>query len=75
MENRLHYIRDVSLGEDACRVRSGHVPQLFAALRHRTMGLLRQRTRHPFIPAAARRFMADPFTAWALMLPMTEGNN
>jgi hypothetical protein len=26
-ETRLHYVRDVTLGEDACRVRTGHAPR------------------------------------------------
>ena len=30
-ENGAHYRRDVSLGEDACRVRSGNAPQMLAA--------------------------------------------
>ena len=38
IENRLHYVRDVSMGEDACRVRAGHAPQLLAALRNLAIG-------------------------------------
>jgi predicted transposase YbfD/YdcC len=34
IENRSHYIRDVPLGEDACRVRNGQAPQLLAAIRN-----------------------------------------
>jgi predicted transposase YbfD/YdcC len=34
IENRLHGVRDVTLGEDACRVRSGSAPQALAALRN-----------------------------------------
>ena len=41
IENRLHYVRDVSFGEDACRVRSGAAPQVLAALRNAVIGLLR----------------------------------
>ena len=33
IENRLHWVRDATLGEDACRVRSGAAPQVMAALR------------------------------------------
>jgi predicted transposase YbfD/YdcC len=75
IENRLHYVRDVSMGEDACRVRSGHAPQLLSALRNLTIGLIRSRTRHKYIPDAARRFIADPFAALALIFPMSEGDN
>ena len=41
IENRLHYVRDVTLGEDACRVRSGSAPQFLACLRNAAMHLLR----------------------------------
>jgi predicted transposase YbfD/YdcC len=41
IENRLHYVRDVTLGEDASRVRSGNAPQILAALRNAALGLLR----------------------------------
>lgn len=45
IENRLHWPRDVTLdvtlGEDACQVRSGHAPQGLAALRNAVVGLLR----------------------------------
>lgn len=40
IENRLHYVRDVTLGEDACRVRSGAAPQVLAALRNAVVHLL-----------------------------------
>ncbi len=42
IENQLHYVRDMTLGEDACRVRSGSAPQVLAALRNCVVGLLRQ---------------------------------
>jgi predicted transposase YbfD/YdcC len=41
VENRLHWPRDVVLGEDACRVRTGHAPQVLAGLRNAAVGLLR----------------------------------
>jgi predicted transposase YbfD/YdcC len=40
IENRLHYVRDVTLGEDACRVRKGSAPQVLAALRNACVHLL-----------------------------------
>jgi hypothetical protein len=42
IENELHYVRDVTLGEDACRVRSGNAPQVLAALRNAVVHLLAQ---------------------------------
>jgi predicted transposase YbfD/YdcC len=40
IENGLHYVRDVTLGEDACRVRKGAAPQVLAALRNAVVHLL-----------------------------------
>jgi predicted transposase YbfD/YdcC len=40
IENRLHYVRDVTLGEDACRVRKGTAPQVLAALRNAVVHLV-----------------------------------
>jgi predicted transposase YbfD/YdcC len=41
IENRSHYVRDVTMGEDASRVRTGSGPQVMAAVRNATIGLLR----------------------------------
>lgn len=40
IENELHYVRDVTLREDACRVRCGNAPQVLAALRNAVVHLL-----------------------------------
>ena len=40
IENRLHYRRDVALGEDASRIRSRNGPQELAALRNTLLRLL-----------------------------------
>ncbi len=42
IENRLHWVRDVSLGEDACRAKAQHCPQNLAALRNVGLTLLRK---------------------------------
>jgi predicted transposase YbfD/YdcC len=42
IENRSHYVRDETLGEDRCRVRYGSGPQGLAALRNGVLALLRQ---------------------------------
>jgi hypothetical protein len=42
IENRLHWVRDVSLGEDACRVRTGAAPQVLAACRNAVLTLVRR---------------------------------
>jgi predicted transposase YbfD/YdcC len=41
IENRLHYVRDVTLSEDASQVRAGAAPQALAALRNTVLALLR----------------------------------
>jgi len=41
IENRLHWVRDVSCGDDASRIRRGQAPQVLAALRNTVLSLLR----------------------------------
>jgi hypothetical protein len=41
IENKSHYVRDVTLGEDASRIRKGAGPQVMAALRNVAVGILR----------------------------------
>ena len=41
IENRSHYVRDVTLDEDACRIRTGQAPQNLAALRNAIVSMLR----------------------------------
>jgi hypothetical protein len=40
IENELHYVRDVTLGEDASRIRSGTAPQAMAAIRNLIVAVL-----------------------------------
>jgi predicted transposase YbfD/YdcC len=40
IENELHYKRDVTMGEDASRVRKGAAPQVMAALRNSIIHVL-----------------------------------
>ena len=66
IENRLHYVRDVTMKEDASQVRSGSAPQVMAALRNTTLGLLRQ-TGATNIAAALRHYSYKPLEALALL--------
>jgi predicted transposase YbfD/YdcC len=42
IENRLHYVLDVSLDEDGCRIRKDHGAENMAVLRHISLNLLQQ---------------------------------
>ncbi len=55
IENRLHYVRDVSFNEDRCRVRSGARP--LATLRNLAITLIRK-SDVP-IPEARENFRED----------------
>ena len=66
IENRLHYVRDVSLGEDACRVRTGSSPQVLAALRTTAVHVLEE-VEASSKAAAMRRFAAHPNEAIRLI--------
>jgi predicted transposase YbfD/YdcC len=66
IENGLHYIRDVTLGEDACRVRKGSAPQVLAAVRNAVIHLLCE-VDCPSHAAAIRRLNARPEEALALL--------
>jgi len=67
IENRLHWVRDVSLGEDACRVRTGAAPQILAALRNTGLWLLRS-SGLTAIASTLRRHAAKPEEALNLVM-------
>jgi Transposase DDE domain len=66
IENRLHWVRDVTFDEDRCPVRTGAGPQVLAALRNTVIGILR-RAGHTNIAAALRTYAGQPRTALALL--------
>ena len=59
IENKLHYVRDVTFKEDKWQVRAGHIPQVMAALRNAAISLMRV-TGATNIAAACRRYAAQP---------------
>jgi predicted transposase YbfD/YdcC len=67
IENRLHWVRDVTLGEDRSQIRSGAAPQVCAALRSLGIALLR-RSGASNIAGALRTFSGRPRAAVALVL-------
>ena len=42
IENRLHYVRDVTCREDHARTNAGHAPQVLAALRNTALTVIRR---------------------------------
>jgi predicted transposase YbfD/YdcC len=66
IENKAHWVRDVTFDEDRSPVRCGNLPQVMAALRNTVIGLIRQ-AGHTNIAAACRLFAAQPVLALALM--------
>lgn len=64
IENRLHWVRDVTFDEDRSQVRAGHAPQVMAALRNVAISLLRLCGAEN-IAAACRRYAARPAEALA----------
>ena len=65
-ENKSHWVRDVTFDEDRSQVRCGNIPQVMAAFRNTTIGLLRL-AGHTSIAAACRRLAAQPAQALALI--------
>lgn len=66
IENRAHWVRDVTFDEDRSQVRAGGIPQVMAALRNTVIGLLRAAGERN-IAAALRRFAGQPTAAMALI--------
>lgn len=65
IENSLFWVRDVSLGEDACRVRSGGSAQVLGALRNVVVHLAR--TTKNSVAHATRRWNIHPHEALRLL--------
>jgi predicted transposase YbfD/YdcC len=67
IENRLHWVRDVTMGEDASRVRTGGGPRMMASLRNLAVSLLRL-AGHANIAKALRHNARNPKRAIDLIL-------
>jgi Transposase DDE domain len=63
IENRLHYVRDVSFNEDRCRVRAG--ARALAVIRNIVLHLIRSRGMS--VPEARENFREDRAEAIALV--------
>jgi hypothetical protein len=59
IENRLHYVRDVTFDEDRCRIRKGAGARVMASLRNLVISLLRLAGVR-YIPPGLRACAATP---------------
>lgn len=66
IENKVHHVRDVTMGEDAGQAYTGSTPQAMAAIRYALIGLLRHRG-WKSIADAIRHYGAYPHRALALI--------
>lgn len=62
IENKLHYVRDVTFDEDRAAVWKDRIPQVMAALRNAAIGLARL-DGQTNIAAACRHYAAQPAAA------------
>ncbi|MBL8155391.1 MAG: ISAs1 family transposase, partial [Anaerolineae bacterium] len=67
IENRLHWVRDVTFHEDASPIRSTPCQRVLACLNNLVIGLIRQ-TAFAYVPEARRFFAFHPDHALALLL-------
>jgi predicted transposase YbfD/YdcC len=66
IENKVHWVRDVTFDEDRSQVRCGSIPQVMAAFRNTAIGLMHW-AGETNIAAACRRLAAHPWSALALL--------
>jgi predicted transposase YbfD/YdcC len=66
IENKSHWVRDVTYDEDRSQVRSGSIGEVMAGMRNAVIGLMR-RAGETNIARACRRYAAQPWEALALI--------
>jgi predicted transposase YbfD/YdcC len=66
IENRIHWVRDVTFREDASQVKTGSRPRVMATLRNLVIGLIRQ-AGYTKIAATIRRVKNDPHLLLTLL--------
>ena len=67
LENRVHWRRDVTLGEDSCQVKQGKAAQVLASLNNGVL-MLMDHLGVENVKAQMREFAAQPLAAVALLL-------
>jgi predicted transposase YbfD/YdcC len=68
IENRLHFVRDVTFHEDACSIRHTKRQRVLACLNNLVIGLIRHYDRFAYVPEARRFFSANYEQALHLLL-------
>jgi predicted transposase YbfD/YdcC len=66
IENKVHWVRDVTFAEDASRVRTGSRPRIMATLRNLAIGLIRQ-AGYNAIAATIRKIKYDTALLLAIL--------
>jgi predicted transposase YbfD/YdcC len=66
IENKIHWVRDVTFREDYSKVRTDSRPRIMATLRNLIIGLIRQ-AGHTRIAATIRKIKNNPHLVYALM--------
>lgn len=66
IENKVHWVRDVTFDEDRSQIRTGNAPQMMAALRNLAISVLRMAGAKN-IARATRHCAAHPHTAARLL--------
>jgi predicted transposase YbfD/YdcC len=67
IENRLHWVRDVTFAEDHSQIRTGAGPQMMATLRNLAISLVRLRHQAQWVAEALRDLAARPHLALAMV--------
>ena len=67
IENRLHYVRDVTFHEDDCQIRDTKRQRLLATLNNLVIGLIRGCDQFDYVPEARRYFDANYDEAFQLI--------
>lgn len=68
IENRLHYVRDVTFHEDACQIRHTKRQRLLATLNNLVIGLIRQCEQFDYVSEARHYFDVNYDEAFQLIL-------
>lgn len=67
IENRLHWVRDVTFAEDQSQVRTGAGPRMMAMLRNLAISLVRLHHAAKWVAQALRHLAARPHLALAMV--------